>query len=1658
MWRNKLITIFMLLVSLSSYGQTGNEWIDLTQSYYKLKVIKNGFYRLTQSELQAIGFPISSVPANRIQLFRRGQEVALNVNANGDGTLDYLEFYGQKNDGKSDTPLYEGAGQPHTLYNLFSDTASYFLTYKLGNESGKRMVFSSDKNASGLTPEPYHIAESLQLFVSDYAPGVKFGSGSAFMLSKYDDGEGWTGRFIGKGSFEDYSFSLVDYVSAGIDPILETVIVGGNTLNHNAEVAVGENTSSLSKLANVEFLGWGKTLFSGAVSSGNIGPAGELQVRITAKGYPDLAERLSVNYLSVQYPQMIKLGDSENKVFTLSNPGSKAWLQIPTTNAPGTRIFEITDPYNAVRLATTSFSSRIEAVVPNASSGKKIVAVTTPLTVTEISVVNFPKYNLGNKDYLIVTHAALQNAGDPILAYKNYRESVAGGGYKVQVADIADLYDLYGYGDPTPLAIRRFISDANNQNPIKSVFLIGKGYTPPLNVFRDENITLNIPTYGHPGSDLMYTLGVGTDPRYPGVPIGRLNALTPSDVSSYLDKIKEMEALPFNDLFRKDFLQLSGGINQSEIASFSNNIQGFTNILTKDFIGGRAFNTGKETNDAVEFVDVTDQVNQGVGYITFFGHSSGTVTDIEIGRVSNPEFGFSNKGKYPIFIVNGCQAGEIFGTNTTFGEDWMITPDLGAVGFIAHSSVATSSTLRRWSNLFYGIGFADDVFIEKSVGEVMKEVSKRYLDQYGSSNINLTQVYQMTLQGDPAYRLFGADHPDYHIDDTSLSASAIGAEEILATQDSFRVNIVVKNFGRTVSDSLVVQVDRSYADGSKDSYLKSFLRPLRQDTLAFYISNSPTKSNEGLNLLTVLLDPQNATEELNETNNSATLEVAIFSGNTVHAYPIDHGTLSSPQVKFIWHSSNLLEDERGYELEIDTQADFAGPNRRKFNVSGEVLMTQSFDFTSLSLSDSSTIYWRTRYAETKSEETNEWVNTSFTLISGVPEGWGQYTQEQVETDAITGINYNQSTNQWEFKESITPIDILTYGADKVNTDNLTLKDMKAIVGGVNFFLTSNTLDPTCQFNTFNAIAFDKESGDPYRPIKTTQIDVFNREVCGRLPQRVYQFREVDMLGANSRFKVLVDNMRDGDMLVMFNLGNVSYSNWDAVVENTLNTVGVDIASLSLTDGQPVIFVGRKGDASGSASTVINDGSATPIKEQKIDLQTDISGRFESGEIRSVRVGPARNWNDFSYRVAENANDNIGIDVYGVDKQGNLATLASRSRSENIDFTAVDPILYPQMELSFTFNDNTDQTPAQFDFWQLNYEYPPEGIVLPNGKSLSSIQEGEEIVRDFRFLNISEVDFRDSLSVMATLVNQNTGKNYTSSFKIPPALAGDTTDFSVRFSSFSKAGLNSMIVQVMPNENEAFALNNRITLTNLIDVKSDQANPVLDVTFDGYHILDGDVVSSKPTIVVRMRDDNKFIQKSDTVGINLSFKLPGDNSQFQRISFSDPRLEYTPASENQDFQIEYQPGQLSDGMHALRVQAQDESGNKAGTEPYEINFEVINESTITHFYPYPNPFSTQCRFVFTLTGSDIPDEIKIQIMTVSGRVVREITQDEIGGIRIGNNITSYAWDGRDEYGDQLANGVYFYKVFINNQGNEITHRSTNADRAFKHGFGKLYILR
>ena len=172
-----------------------------------------------------------------------------------------------------------------------------------------------------------------------------------------------------------------------------------------------------------------------------------------------------------------------------------------------------------------------------------------------------------------------------------------------------------------------------------------------------------------------------------------------------------------------------------------------------------------------------------------------------------------------------------------------------------------------------------------------------------------------------------------------------------------------------------------------------------------------------------------------------------------------------------------------------------------------------------------------------------------------------------------------------------------------------------------------------------------------------------------------------------------------------------------------------------------------------------------------------------------------------------------------------------------------------------------------------------------------------------------------------------------------------------------------------------------------------------------------------------------------------------------------QLIFTPAQlPNNKCKLEWKPSFSIDGKYDLIVRAKDRSNNTSASVEYKVQFEVVNKSSITEVVNWPNPFSSKTHFVFTLTGSEIPDDFRIQIMTISGKVVREIDQSELGPIRIGRNITDYAWNGRDQYGDQLANGIYFYRVFTGIKGQNIDRRETNADQFFHKGMGKMYLMR
>ena len=326
-------------------------------------------------------------------------------------------------------------------------------------------------------------------------------------------------------------------------------------------------------------------------------------------------------------------------------------------------------------------------------------------------------------------------------------------------------------------------------------------------------------------------------------------------------------------------------------------------------------------------------------------------------------------------------------------------------------------------------------------------------------------------------------------------------------------------------------------------------------------------------------------------------------------------------------------------------------------------------------------------------------------------------------------------------------------------------------------------------------------------------------------------------------------------------------------------------------------------------------------------------------------------------------------------------------------------------------------------------------------------------------NISDLDM-DSMLVRFEVL----GSNLVSYQRLDSLRAGDTLHAQVTFDTENLQGTNQqLLVEINPNndQREQFHFNNIGLLS--FKVQQDIINPVLDVTFDGIHIMNRDIVSGQPEIVVTLADENRYLELDDLEDFSIILRHPSlpDGEMFLSPATID--MQFYPADpakldQENTAKIVMRPDLKSDGIYTLFVSATDQSGNNSGSLSYNVDFEVVNKPSITNLLNYPNPFTSSTQFVFTLTGRELPDYMKIQILTVTGRVVREISQDELGPLRIGLNRTDYAWDGTDEYGDRLANGVYLYRVITKKNGQDYELRSTRTDYLFRQGFGKMYLMR
>lgn len=1617
--------VWMVAINMAPFAvsaQAPNSWINFSQTYYKIPVANDGIYRLTYTDLQAAGVPLGSIDPRGFNLYHRGVEQAIIVTGQSDAVFDpsdVIEFYGHRNDGTLDTDLYDPpSSQPHTYYNLFSDTTAYFLTWNPLSVLGKRAETFFEVNA-GLPVQAAHQCESLQLFTSNF---VNVGE---LQSTTFSSSEGWSGPLIctqlgGCTGQQDFSFEdLLGPVTSPGTPSLDMVISGRDDVAHNVEVYAGANAGALHLVGTANFFGFDVASMTLPLTWPDIGPDGRMTVRvkITPTGTRDL---VSVAYLKVTMTQDFDARSTNDKVFRLlPNPGGKSYIEIQNPVASAI-VYDISDPANLRLMGTTPVGGGLGAVVDNTTSGRTLL-VTNSVRTPVLKRITFRSIAPSHAEYVIISHQSLLKPGlaysNPVEAYAAYRSSPEGGGYDTLTVTIDQLYNQFNYGETSPRAIFQFMKFLDAGGDPRFLFLIGKGMEASHGYHRKTSHAPGdfhdlVPPAGVPGSDMTFTAGLNGAGFEPGIPVGRLTASTPAQVAAYLNKVKESEATPFDALWRKNLLHLSGGIQVGEPQLFRTFVDGFKAIAEDHFLGGQVGTISKQTLN-VELINVKDQVNDGLSLITFYGHSGPGTIDIDIGYVSDPTLGYQNQGKYPGFLINGCNAGRFFDNRVTFGEDWMLTANKGATSFIAHSSFGFLNALKNYSDIFYQVAFGDSVFIHKGVGEVQQETGRRYLADYGSSLAPVTQVQQMVLLGDPAVSLFGANHPDYEISAGGISLFSFEGGSVNARMDSFAVEFRVRNFGRTEPTPLHVRVERTLGDGSVVTYDSMYAPVFYEQILRMVIYKGDGDNEAGNNLFTVVLDVNNNVDELSESNNSSSAVFFVPSNGARQVFPPPFAIVEGPSVELSFQHSDLTSDVRDFILELDTTNAFNSPYLTSKTVSAKGLGKWS---TPLLAEDSLAYYWRTRLATPLPGESSEWTTSSFTRISSETSGWAQVRQGQWEENDTLGLSWNGATQRLEFLGTTSTVDVLTYGiAHPSNPAGVSVK-----INGEEFNIA--TQGQLCRNHTLNLIAFDKSSSAPYGGVPFSLFDPRN---CGREPQLInsYERPEMDLAKGISTY---VANVKPSDSVVLFSIGDPSYALWSPQTFFALAQLGISSTQLNtLQPGEPFIILGKKGSAPGTAE-VIRPVTA-PLTAQSLSVNTTITGRYSEGTMTTGLIGPATTWGKLATRISEkNGADSVSFDVFGVDLLGAESLVKNVPAGDSL-LQDIDANQFPYLRLLMHTSDTIDLTPAQLHAMLVTFTPVAEGVVTYDGTAdTETVQEGEPWSASYGFTNISSTAFPDSLTVRADVFTRIGRTLDRQVFRIKAPAPGDTTHFTIDVDTRNKGGVNDVTVYVNPRVlPETYYDNNILPLYEKLYVEADLTGPVLDVTIDGRHVVNGDEVSASPLIRARVIDHNPFLLKSDTTGVDLFLRSglcpDGSSSCFQRIAFTDPQLSWLPATPEQEFQVTYQPN-LEKGLYILRVQAVDANGNSSGEEPYEVSFAVGDEIGLLIRSVYPNPSSEFFNFSVFVGGQD-PDDWQLDIFTATGLPVQTFSS-ELQAIHAGTNELRIP--AADAQGNLLPPGIFVYR--------------------------------
>jgi len=364
-----------------------NQWIDFNKTYYKIKVVEDGIYRVDYQTLIDQGFSTDFTDAKRLSIINEGNEVPIYISDSenwSEGT--YLEFYGKKLDGKFDQRLFENVeDQLHPYWSQFTDTAVYFLSY---TEPGKKIIDLGNQLDNLPEKETYFKHTAVLHFHNShfngepdtyiqFLPLESYPGESKKLLShfaSYGVGEGWIGNlFASNNQISDNYVSTSIHTPAVFDKgdsaHLTMKVVGlsrdtSDLFNHYLQVSLNNKLIVEDLYKDYAIQKYTVDLTLNQLSS----PETYIECKAI---HPELIDRQAMSYVDIEYPRSYDFDGINHFSFTINHKDEGNYLEFENLNEEETYFLYDLTHLIKIRLKYNSEKQIHQAYLPARSSEQR---------------------------------------------------------------------------------------------------------------------------------------------------------------------------------------------------------------------------------------------------------------------------------------------------------------------------------------------------------------------------------------------------------------------------------------------------------------------------------------------------------------------------------------------------------------------------------------------------------------------------------------------------------------------------------------------------------------------------------------------------------------------------------------------------------------------------------------------------------------------------------------------------------------------------------------------------------------------------------------------------------------------------------------------------------------------------------------------------------------------------------------------------------------------------------------------------------------------------------------------------------------------------------------------------------------------------------------